>query len=72
MLNMSSVVQPDAAFSICIAVMVMMTVETLAMSVGVPVLRESSSALVISVSLQRECVMAIKTVHLGLMKLSVL
>lgn len=72
MLNRSSAVQPDAVFSICIVVMVMMTVETLAMSVGVFVLRESSSALVISACLQREYVMAVRTVHLGLMKLSVL
>lgn len=72
MLKRSSVVQLDAAFSICIVVMVMTTVETLAMSVGVFVLRESSSALVISVYLHRKCVMAIRTVHLGLMKLFVL
>lgn len=71
-LSRSSAVQPDAAFSICIAVMATMTVETLAMSVGVFVLRESSSARVISVCLQTECVMGVRIVHLGLMKSSVL
>lgn len=72
MLSRSSAVQPDAAFSTCIGVMVMMTVETLATSAGVFVLRESYSALGISVSLQIECVMGIRIVHLELMKLSVL
>lgn len=72
MLSRSSAVLPDAASSTCIDVMVMMTVETLAMSAGVFVLRQSSSALVISVSLQIECVMVIRTVYLELMKLSVL
>lgn len=71
-LNKSSAVQLDAAFFICIDVTVMTTVETSAMSVGVFVLLESSSALVISVYLQKECVMAVRTVHLELMKLSVL
>lgn len=72
MLNRSSTVQPDAAFSICIVVMVTTIVEILAMRVGVFVPQESSSALVIIVYLQQQCAMAVRTVHLGLMKLSAL
>lgn len=70
MLNRSSTVQPDAAFFICIVVMVTTIVEILAMSMGVFVPLESSSALVISVYLQQQCAMAVGTAHLGLMKLS--
>lgn len=71
-LKKSSAAQLAAAFFTSIGVMVTTTVVTSVMNVGVCVLLESSSALAISVCLQRECVMAIKTVHPGSMKSSVL